>query len=117
VTKNELIDEVALRSGMTRRKAAKAVDAILETIEASLRDGREVTFPGFGKFSVSSRSARQGRNPATGEKLQIGAARQPKFTAGVTLKRSLKSPSDDEGGLYGDADAAYGPGDEPFGRS
>ena len=60
------MDQVADRAGLSKKDAANAVDAVLETIENTLSRGSEITFSGFGKFSVSQRSAREGRNPATG---------------------------------------------------
>jgi DNA-binding protein HU-beta len=90
VTKSEFVDQVADRSGLTKKDAGDAVDAMLETIEGALKRGSDVVFSGFGKFSVSDRSAREGRNPATGEKIQIAASRVPKFTAGAALKKALK---------------------------
>jgi DNA-binding protein HU-beta len=75
---------------LSKRDASAAVDAVLETIEGTLRRGSEISFSGFGKFSVSQRSAREGRNPATGERIQIAASRVPKFTAGAGLKKAVK---------------------------
>jgi DNA-binding protein HU-beta len=74
---------------LNKRDAQEAVDAVLETIEDALKRGSDVSFSGFGKFSVSQRSAREGRNPATGEKIQIAASRVPKFTAGAALKKAV----------------------------
>ena len=90
MTKTEFVDQVADRAGLSKKDAGDAVDAFLETIESTLRRGSEVTFSGFGKFSVSSRSAREGRNPATGERIHIAASRVPKFTAGAALKKAVK---------------------------
>jgi DNA-binding protein HU-beta len=90
VTKSEFVDQVADRAGLSKRDAGEAVDAFLETIEGALRRGSEVSFSGFGKFSVSHRAAREGRNPATGERIQIAASRVPKFTAGAALKKAVK---------------------------
>jgi DNA-binding protein HU-beta len=90
VTKSEFVDQVASRSGLSRKDAATAVDAALETIQETLQRGSDVTFTGFGKFSVAERSARQGVNPATGEKIQIAASKAPKFTAGAGLKSAVK---------------------------
>jgi DNA-binding protein HU-beta len=89
VTKTEFIDEVAERAGLSKKDASAAVDAVLETVEGALKRGSDVTFSGFGKFSVSARSAREGRNPATGEKIQIKASNVPKFTAGAALKKAV----------------------------
>jgi DNA-binding protein HU-beta len=90
VTKSEFVDQVASRAGLNKKDAGDAVDAVLDTIEDALRRGSEVTFSGFGKFSVSHRSAREGRNPATGERIQIAASRVPKFSAGAGLKKAVK---------------------------
>jgi DNA-binding protein HU-beta len=90
VTKSEFVDQVADRAGLSKKDASNAVDAVLDTIESTLRRGSEITFSGFGKFSVSQRSAREGRNPATGERIHIAASRVPKFTAGAGLKKSVQ---------------------------
>jgi DNA-binding protein HU-beta len=90
VTKSEFVDQVADRAGLSKKDAGDAVDAMLETIEGALKRGSDVVFSGFGKFSVSDRSAREGRNPATGEKIQIPASKVPKFTAGAALKKAVK---------------------------
>lgn len=90
MTKSEFVDQVADRAGLSKKDAGDAVDAFLDTIESTLRRGSEVTFSGFGKFAVSSRSAREGRNPATGERIHIAASRVPKFTAGAALKKAVK---------------------------
>jgi DNA-binding protein HU-beta len=89
MTKSEFVDQVADRSGLSKKDAGDAVDAVLETIEDALKRGSDVTFSGFGKFSVSQRSAREGRNPATGQKIQISASRVPKFSAGAGLKKAV----------------------------
>jgi DNA-binding protein HU-beta len=91
VNKSEFVDQVASRSGLARKDAAAAVDAALETIQDALTRGSEVNFTGFGKFSVTERAARQGVNPATGEKIQIAASKAPKFTAGSALKSAVNS--------------------------
>jgi DNA-binding protein HU-beta len=90
VTKSEFVDQVAERAGLSKKDAGDAVDAVLETIEDTLRRGSDVVFSGFGKFSVSNRSAREGRNPATGETIHIAASRVPKFSAGAGLKKAVK---------------------------
>lgn len=89
MTKSEFVDQVADRSGLTKKDAGDAVEAVLETIEDALKRGSDVTFSGFGKFSVSQRGAREGRNPATGEKIRIAASKVPKFTAGAGLKKAV----------------------------
>jgi DNA-binding protein HU-beta len=90
VTKSEFVDQVAERAGLSKKDAGEAVDAVLDTIEDTLKRGGDVVFSGFGKFSVASRGAREGRNPATGEKIQIAASTVPKFTPGAALKKAVK---------------------------
>jgi DNA-binding protein HU-beta len=75
---------------MSKSDAAKAVDAVLDTITDTLRRGDSVTFTGFGKFSTSARAARMGVNPRTGAKVMIPATTVPKFSAGSSLKSSVK---------------------------
>ena len=91
MTKNEFVDQVADKSGLGKGEAGKAVDAVLESLQEVLSRGGEVKFTGFGKFSVADRSARQGVNPQTGEKIQIAASRVPRFSAGSSLKSAVKS--------------------------
>jgi DNA-binding protein HU-beta len=92
VTKNEFVDQVASKSGLSRRDAAKAVDAFLESITDTLKEGQDVAFTGFGKFSVQQRAARQGVNPRNpGERVHIPASKVPKFSAGSSLKQAVKS--------------------------
>jgi DNA-binding protein HU-beta len=90
VTKQDFVDAVADRAGMSKRDAATAVDAVLDTITAALKDGDSVTFTGFGKFSTSDRAARMGVNPRTGQRVQIAATTVPKFSAGSALKSAVK---------------------------
>ena len=90
MTKQEFVDQVSNESGLGKSESGKAVDAVLVVIEETLKRGGEVSFTGFGKFSVSDRSAREGVNPQTGEKIQIAASKVPKFSAGSALKKSVK---------------------------
>lgn len=90
MTKSELIDQVADRAELTKQDAARAVDAVLATVESTLRRGSEITLSGFGKFHVGERGARQGVNPRTGERIEIAASRVPRFTAGSGLKSAVK---------------------------
>ena len=90
MTKSEFVDQVASKSGLSRRDSTKAVDAFLESITDALSRGESVSFTGFGKFSAQQRGARQGVNPRTGEKVTIEAATVPKFSAGSSLKSALK---------------------------
>ena len=89
MTKQEFVDAVAEKAGLTKRDAGDAVDAVLDVITASLAKGETITFTGFGKFTTSHRAARQGVNPRTGEKVQIAAATVPKFSAGSQLKKAV----------------------------
>jgi len=89
VNKNELVAAVAESADLTKADAASAVDAVLDSITSALKSGGEVRLVGFGTFSVASRAASEGRNPRTGEKIQIAASKQPKFKAGKGLKDAL----------------------------
>ena len=90
VNKDQLAREVAARTGLDVGQAKAALEATLETIEKQLGEGNEVRLTGFGKFSVSQRAARQGRNPRTGERMQIAAKAVPKFSAGAELKKAAQ---------------------------
>ena len=90
MTKQEFIDAVAQKSGLSRREAREAVDAVLATITEALRERDSVAFPGFGKFTTSERKERTGVNPRNpSQKVHIPAATVPKFTAGSRLKEAL----------------------------
>ncbi len=90
MTKSDFVDKVATQSGLSKKDAGTAVDAVLSTIEGALKAGDEVSFTGFGKFHVASRGAREGRNPRTGETMTIAASKVPRFTAGSGLKKAVK---------------------------
>ena len=90
MTKQDFVDAVADRAGISKRDASEAVEAVLDTITDTLKSGDSVTFTGFGKFSTSARAARMGVNPRTGERVQIQATTVPKFTAGSALKSAVK---------------------------
>ena len=90
MTKQDFIQKVAQKSGLSARDAGKAVDAFMETVTETLKSGDSVNFTGFGTFSPSARAARQGVNPRTGERVQIAATIVPKFSAGSQLKAALK---------------------------
>jgi DNA-binding protein HU-beta len=91
VTKQEFVDAVAQRSGLSRREAGQAVDAVLETITDTLKKRDQINFTGFGKFATSDRKARMGVNPRNpSQKVHIPAATVPKFTAGSALKQSVR---------------------------
>ena len=89
MNKRELTDQVSEASGLSKSDAASAVDAVLDTISGALVAGDSVTLPGFGTFEVRSRAARSGRNPQTGEALEIAASKAPAFKAGSALKKSV----------------------------
>lgn len=90
MTKNELIEKVAKKASLTKRAAADAVNSAFNTIRDSLARGEKVVITGFGTFLVRSRAARRGRNPQTGEAIQIPGKKLPGFTAGKTIKRLIK---------------------------
>ena len=91
MTKQEFVDAVAQKSGLNRREAGQAVDAVLETITDALRQRDTVAFTGFGKFTTSERKARMGVNPRNpSQKVHIPAATVPKFTAGSSLKQTVR---------------------------
>ena len=91
MTKQEFVDRVAQKSGLARREAGEAVDAMIETITDALKNREEVAFTGFGKFSTQHRKERQGVNPRNpSQKVTIPAATVPKFSAGSTLKQAVK---------------------------
>ncbi|MCV6546050.1 MAG: HU family DNA-binding protein [Cohaesibacter sp.] len=89
MNKNELISAVADKSGLTKAQAGDAVDALFDTISSTLKGGDEVRIIGFGNFSVTERAATEGRNPRTGETIQIPASKTPKFKAGKGLKDAV----------------------------
>jgi DNA-binding protein HU-beta len=91
VTKQEFVDTVAQRSGLSRREAGQAVDAVLDSITDALKRGDSVSFTGFGKFATSHRKERMGVNPRNpSQKVHIPAATVPKFTAGSVLKQAVR---------------------------
>ena len=90
VNKEELARDVAARTGIDVGQSKLAVEATLEAIAKQIGDGNEVRLTGFGKFSAVQREARQGRNPQTGETMQIAAKRVPKFSAGAELKKAVQ---------------------------
>ena len=89
VEKLKLAGKVAESAGLGVGQARGAVDAVFDAIAAELAAGGEVSVAGFGKFGVTHRAARTGRNPATGDTIQIAASNAPKFSAASALKKSL----------------------------
>ncbi len=89
MNKNDLVAQVASSTGLSKTDSANAVDGIVDAITRSLSGGQDVRLVGFGTFSVARRAATQGRNPRTGERIQIPASNQPKFKAGKGLKSAV----------------------------
>jgi DNA-binding protein HU-beta len=89
VNKQELVNEVAKKADLPKTKAQAAVEAIFDSIKLTLKKGGEVRLVGFGTFTVAKRAATTGRNPRTGEKINIPASKQPKFKAGKDLKEAV----------------------------
>ena len=90
MTKQELIEKVAMGADISKKKAGDAVNSVFDSIKLGLEKGDKITMVGFGTFSVAKRAARTGLNPATGEKIQIPATKVPKFKAGKKLKEAVK---------------------------
>jgi DNA-binding protein HU-beta len=88
--KQELVHSVAEATGQSEAQATKSVNAVFEAIQNSLAGGDEVTVSGFGSFRVVERSARQGRNPQTGDTMTIAARKSPVFRPGTQLKRAVE---------------------------
>ena len=91
MNKNELIADVSEKTGLSKAAAGEAVDATFDVISSCLKGGDEVKILGFGNFTVTERAATTGRNPRTGETIQIKASKSPKFKAGKGLKDAINS--------------------------
>ena len=89
-SKGDLIDAVANKADMSKKDVSSVLEEALDKITEEIRKGKKVTITGFGTFKTSKRSARQGRNPQTGETIQIKASTVPKFSAGKGLKDAVK---------------------------
>jgi DNA-binding protein HU-beta len=89
VNKNDLVAVVADKTGLSKADATGAVDCVFDAITESMQRGDEVRLVGFGTFTVTTRRASEGRNPRTGERIQIPASKQPKFRAGKALKDAV----------------------------
>ncbi|MBE2260177.1 MAG: HU family DNA-binding protein [Rhodobacteraceae bacterium] len=89
MNKSEMIDAIAERTDLSKASSAKALDAVIETIVDAVAQGEAVTLVGFGSFKASARAAREGKNPKTGDKIQIPETVVPKFAAGATFKAKV----------------------------
>ncbi len=89
MNKSELIDAIAESADISKAAAGRALDAVISSVTGALKDGEQVVLVGFGTFSVKERAARTGRNPQTGEPIEIAAARIPGFKAGKALKDAV----------------------------
>lgn len=90
MNKNELVTAVASATGLSKADAVKAVDGVFQAITDALKKGDEVRLVGFGTFNVADRAQSEGRNPRTGEKIEIPASKLPKFRAGKGLKDAVQ---------------------------
>ncbi len=90
MTKTDLVAKIADKTGLTKKDADKAVTAFVEVVTDGLKAGEKIQMVGFGTFEVRDRAAREGKNPATGEKINIPATKVPAFKAGKALKDSVK---------------------------
>lgn len=89
MNKSELIEAIAASADIPKAAAGRALDAMVETVAGALKSGDQVVLVGFGTFSVKERAARTGRNPQTGEPIEIAAAKIPSFKAGKALKDAV----------------------------
>ncbi len=89
----EMADTIAEKHGMDKKAAKAVVEAVFAAVSDAAQKGEEVSVPGFGKFKVASREARSGRNPATGETIQIAASKKLAFTPAKQLKDSMNTPA------------------------
>ena len=89
MNKNELISKVAGQTGYTKKDTGAVIDAVIEAIIDTVASGEKISIVGFGTFAVAEREARTGRNPKTGEEIEIAASKSPKFKAGSALKDAV----------------------------
>ncbi|PLX86540.1 MAG: DNA-binding protein HU [Desulfuromonas sp.] len=90
MTKADLVNAMAEKAGLSKTDAEKALKGFVDAVTEALKAGEKVALVGFGTFSVGERAARTGQNPQTGEKIQIAAAKTPKFKAGKALKDAVQ---------------------------
>lgn len=98
MNKSSLIDMVRQKTGLSKKDSEKAVNAVLGSITESMSKGKKVQLVGFGTFEVRDRKEREGRNPATGEKIKIKALKVPAFKPGKPLKQKVSGPRTGGGG-------------------
>lgn len=91
MNKTELVAAMAEQAGLSKKDAEAALKAFTDVVAAELKKGEKVQLVGFGTFEVSERAAREGRNPQSGEPMQIAASKAPKFKAGKALKDSVNA--------------------------
>ena len=91
MNKSELIELLASKASVTKADTGRILDAFVDAVTGALQEGEQVVLPGFGSFSVSNRAARTGRNPQTGEAIEIKASRVAKFKAGKSLKEAVQT--------------------------
>ncbi|AGF48352.1 DNA-binding protein HU-beta [Candidatus Kinetoplastibacterium oncopeltii TCC290E] len=89
MNKTELIDHIAVNTGISKAAANRAIDSFLDAVKNTMKKGETVTLVGFGSFAVSTRAERTGRNPRTGEAIKIKETRIPKFKPGKALKEAV----------------------------
>lgn len=89
MNKTELVAAIAEQAELSKKDSEKALKAFIDVVTAELKKGEKIQLVGFGTFEVIERAAREGRNPLTGEKMQIAASKAPKFKAGKALKDSV----------------------------
>lgn len=92
MNKSELVTAIADNSGVTKAVASRVLDTFMQTVTDALKSGDQIVLPGFGSFSTGNRSARTGRNPQTGQAIEIKASRVAKFKAGKSLKEAVQKP-------------------------
>lgn len=90
MNKTELVAAVATKANLSKKDAEAAVKAVLDAVTEALADGEKVALVGFGTFEVKERAARTGKNPRTGEAIEIPASKVPSFKAGAALKNAVK---------------------------
>ena len=90
MNKSELIEMIAQKANLSKKSATRAIDLFVDAVKRNLSDNKKVTITGFGTFSVSSRAARNGVNPQTGQPIRIPATRVPHFKAGKELRALIK---------------------------